>query len=138
MTPYMIARANAASRLLVLPPPEPGEPYRASDSRHSAMPMNPMTSSHSSAPPTGVELMECSAPVRSACCRERPKATWTAIQPMMTYVTPFAARLPVDRAPRLLWRRAVRVTKVVLLSYGAYGRDRLHYFPRSGLVCETR
>jgi hypothetical protein len=53
---------------------------------------------------------------------------------MMTYMTPraasparashriaslFAARLPVYRALRLLWRRAVRVTKVVLHSYGA-------------------
>jgi hypothetical protein len=98
------------------------------------MPMNPMTSSHSSTPPAEVELIECRAPVRSACWREWPKATWTAIQPMTTYMTPraasparashriaslSAARLPAYRVPLLLRRRAVRVTMVVLLSDGA-------------------
>jgi hypothetical protein len=91
------------------------------------MPANPMTSSHSKTPPTGVELMECSAPVRSACWREWPKAIWTAIQPMITYMTPraasparasnrvaplFAARRPAYRALRLPLPRAVRVTKM--------------------------
>lgn len=38
--------------------------------------MKPMTSSQSSAPPTGVALMACSAPVRSACAAILFAITW--------------------------------------------------------------
>ena len=112
------------------------------------MPANPMTSSHSKTPPTGVELMECSAPVRSACWPEWPKAISTAIQPMITYMTPraaspararnrmaglFAARRPACRVLRLPLRRAVLVAKMCSSSLSCP-----HHFPATACICQDR
>src|SRR3954466_4031409 len=64
-----------------VPSSELDEGKAASDSRHSAMPVNPTTRSQIRMPPTGVELTSCKAPDLSACCPDWPKAAWTAIQP---------------------------------------------------------
>src|SRR5947209_12470816 len=63
-----------------VPSSELDEGKAASDSRHSAMPVNPTTRSQIRMPPTGVELTSCNAPDLSACCPDWPKAAWTAIQ----------------------------------------------------------
>src|SRR5947209_15656752 len=67
-----------------VPSSELDEGKAASDSRHSAMPVNPTTRSQIRMPPTGVELISCRAPDLSACCPDWPKAAWTAMQPTST------------------------------------------------------
>src|SRR5450755_3494659 len=86
-----------------------------------------MTSSHSATSPNRLPPRTCSAPVRSACWLEWPKAIWTAIQPMIMYITPRAVRpararnrmtgLFAARRPEFLTVRACRPAAEVTTVY---------------------
>ena len=115
--------------MLAFLPSAPGPPYRASDSRHSAIPAKPMTSSHSRTPPNGVFPTTRTAPLWSALWPPFPKAISIARMPMRTYMTPRATNparasqstyllLPALRAAylaSLALCRAVLVTTVASL-----------------------
>src|SRR5580700_9525077 len=139
MKAYSAALNPAIARLPAFLPSAPGPPYRASDSRHSAIPAKPITSSHNRAAPNGVFPTTRTAPLWSALWPELPKAIWMARMPMMTYITPRAPNparasqstyllLPARRAAylaSLLLRRADLVTTVAPFKTPPHGPRRM-------------
>src|SRR6201996_2699592 len=123
-------------------PSGPAAPKIASASFHRHIPAKPITSSHSAISPAGFRPSRRRAPVWAAWWPASPNATWIAIQPMITYITPRAASpaRPRTSSVRLLaaWRPAGpalflsrrpwrRVTEVIVGP-----PEDMHRVPRAG------
>src|SRR5713226_6482157 len=112
----MITLSRARARWLAWCPLGPGAPYAAWDSRHRASPRNPMNSSHNVSRPTAVDPTRRSAPLLSARRPLWPKATSSAIQPMIAYITPRVVS-PARASTVSPWLLTARLVLTFVLRY---------------------